>query len=288
MNIEHENLTLCNYKPSSWSDTRELMYNLSSWIFRGQSDSSWSLNTTLNRASLDSSCDIRKIPELESKILKLFQRRAPQYLSNLPDKDNYLEWYSLIQHHGGPTRLLDFTHSFYVACFFALERNNKNAAIYCINRPLLHSTGQQRESDRGYQRKLEFGTVEYCNQILKEQTSSPLVMISEPFNMNERLAAQQELFVIPFEGQQSFEYNLSLTLDPFLKNLPDMTSLLSWKSNLDILNNKCGMLKIILDKSMYKEIKKDLHLMNINAATLFPGLDGFTQSLYSQFDLFDD
>jgi len=41
-------------------------------------------------------------------------------------------------------------------------------------------------------------------------------------------------------------------------------------------------------KEMYKEIKKDLHLMNINAATLFPGLDGFTQSLYSQFDLFDD
>ena len=283
--MEHGDFTFCMYVPNSWSDARELMYNLSSWVFRGQSDSSWNLNTTLNRASSDNSCDIRKIPELELEILELFQRRAPQYLANLPDKDNYLEWYSLIQHHGGPTRLLDFTYSFYVACFFALERNNKDSAIYCINTPLLTSAGQLTESNRGYERKLEFGTVEYCNQVLKEQTSSPLVIISEPFDMNERLAAQQGLFAIPFEGHQTFEYNLSLTLHPYLKSLPDMTSLQNWKDNLDALNNECGMLKIILSKSMCRDIKRDLHQMNINAATLFPGLDGFTRSLYSRFDL---
>lgn len=283
--MEHGDVTFCMYKPSSWSDTRDLMYGLNSWIFRGQSDVSWSLNTTLNRAASNSSCDIRKIPELELEILELFQRRAPQYLSNLPDKYNFLEWYSLIQHHGGPTRLLDFTYSFYVACFFALERNNKDSAIYCINRTLLSNAGQLTESNRGYQRDFEFGTIEYCNQVLKEQTSSPLVIISEPFDMNERLAAQQGLFAIPFEGHQTFEYNLALTLHPYLKDLPNMTLLRNWSNKLDILNNECGMLKIIIDKSMCKEIKKDLHQMNINAATLFPGLDGFTRSLHTKFDL---
>jgi len=283
--MEHGNFTFCMHEPSGWSDARELMYCLNSWVFRGQSDVSWSLNTTLNRAASDSACNIRKIPEMELEILKLFQRRAPQYLSNLPDKDNLLEWYSLIQHHGGPTRLLDFTYSFYVACFFALERNNKDSAIYCINRTLLSNAGQLTESNRGYQRKPEFGTIEYCNQVLKEQTSSPLVIISEPFEMNERLAAQQGLFAIPSEGHQTFEYNLSLTLHPYLKDLPKMTNLSNWRDNIDTLNSECGMLKIIINKSMCKEIKNDLHQMNINAATLFPGLDGFTRSLHSRFDL---
>jgi hypothetical protein len=39
----------------------------------------------------------------------------------------------LIQHHGGPTRLLDFTHSFYVAAFFALERATEDVAVWAVN-----------------------------------------------------------------------------------------------------------------------------------------------------------
>jgi hypothetical protein len=110
----------CEYKPETWRDARELMYSLSSWVFRGQSDASWKLETTLERAARLNGVDIRKIPDVENLVLKQFQRRASQYLPNAPDDENLLEWYSLIQHHGGPTRLLDLTHSFYVACFFAV------------------------------------------------------------------------------------------------------------------------------------------------------------------------
>jgi hypothetical protein len=43
-----------------------------------------------------------------------------------PTPDNILEIFSIMQHHGAPTRLLDFTHSAYVACFFAVENEHLN------------------------------------------------------------------------------------------------------------------------------------------------------------------
>ena len=93
------------------------MYALSGWVFRGQSDSSWKLETTLERAARLNGVDIRKIPDVESLVLKQFQRRASQYLTNAPDSENLLEWFSLIQHHGGPTRLLD-PHAFFLCRLF--------------------------------------------------------------------------------------------------------------------------------------------------------------------------
>lgn len=99
--MKSEDHRFCAYTCDNWQDARELMYNLSSWIFRGQGDASWNLATTLERAALYGSCDIRGIPKVEAKTLELFKRRASQYLSNIPGNNNYLEWYSLIQHHGG-------------------------------------------------------------------------------------------------------------------------------------------------------------------------------------------
>lgn len=191
------------------------------------------------------------------------------------------EWFLLIQHHGGPTRLLDFTHSFYVACYFALERATGEAAVFCLNTPLLQSCATERENGRAPKIDCDINTPEYCDKAIEDGVRSPLVMISEPFAMNERLSAQQGLFAIPFEVQQSFEYNLSLTLHPFLKDLPETKKLDSIE--VSKLNDTCALFKINLSRSLHFEIKRDLAKMNISAATLFPGLDGFARSLFESF-----
>lgn len=273
----------CEYKANTWEETRKIISNLDNWIYRGQSDASWRLGTSLERATNQSDIDWRAQREVEELILKKFQRRASSYLPNIPSFDRYLEWFSLIQHHGGPTRLLDFSHSFYVACFFATERTNEDAAIYCLNRPLIDKKGQECEERRGALLNNDFGSFEYCDKAIKEGIRSPLVMISEPFVMNERLSAQQGLFAIPFEVRQPFEYNLALTILE-LKELPKPRIIQTKTDDLDFLLSECALLKIILPKIYQKEIKRDLAHMNINAATLFPGLDGFARSLYSEFE----
>jgi hypothetical protein len=90
---------------------------------------------------------------------------------------------------------------------------------------------------------------------------------------------------VPFEGRQSFEYNLSLTVNRYQKELPKSRVIDSYIDALDILRNECALLKIKIPKLLHNEIRKELKLMNISSETLYPGIDGFSKSLYGEFDL---
>lgn len=272
--------TFCTYNAKSWVDLRESLNKLDNWVFRGHGDFSWSLSTSLERSAQRSNYDTRAIADIEKLILERFKKRANSYLVKVPHDKRLLEWFSLIQHYGGPSRLLDFSYSFYVAVFFAVENSFTDAAIYCLNKALIDNKGEETEKGRHSIINKQFGTPEYCDQAIYEGKRSPLVVITEPQIYNERLAAQQGLFAIPFEVNQTFEYNLSVTLYPFSKDLPKSTLI----PDINTIRTECALLKIIIPKSIHKEIRRDLTLMNISAATLYPGLDGFARSLHWSFD----
>jgi hypothetical protein len=67
----------------------------------------------------------------EGRILRAFKERAVLYLDFRPADD--WEWLALAQHHGLPTRLLDWTRNPLVALYFAVEHeSDADCAVFVL------------------------------------------------------------------------------------------------------------------------------------------------------------
>lgn len=87
------------------------------WVFRGHSDIDYKLIPSVGRGQHTS----KSLRKHEQSLFDIFQREARGLLATAPA--NEWEWLSLAQHHGLPTRLLDWTHNLLVALYFAVEAN---------------------------------------------------------------------------------------------------------------------------------------------------------------------
>ena len=68
-------------------------------------------------------------------MIREFRRAYHQFALHVPDRRAILEWLSIMQHHGAPTRLLDFTYSGYVAAYFAVEQAKHDCVVWAIDGP---------------------------------------------------------------------------------------------------------------------------------------------------------
>lgn len=96
------------------------------WIYRGVADSAFTLLPKVGRLEFRPQYSLRT----EELLLRTFKQRAVRLVSPQPTSE--LEWLAVGQHHGLPTRLLDWTYSPLVALYFAVrDHSTAEAAVYC-------------------------------------------------------------------------------------------------------------------------------------------------------------
>jgi len=100
------------------------------WIFRGHADKEWTLTPVVGRLTHTSPTR----DKYERSLLAQFKRLSIQFLERVPKND--FEWLGLAQHHGLPTRRLDWSYNPYVALYFAVSQHQdtdgKISALHAV------------------------------------------------------------------------------------------------------------------------------------------------------------
>lgn len=270
---------LAALRPTSWDAARDLARRLPRHAFRGQPDQAQLPATSLERAAARLGYDRHGLHEVEERMLREAKRRARQYLLHLPVEEDALGWLALLRHHGAPTRLLDFSKSFYVAVWFAIESADGDAAIWAVDLPRLRDAAAARLRERGVEEaELRDEGWALARLLLQRRDLGQAVVDVEPFHLDERLAAQQGMFLVPLEPARSFMDNLAATfgVPPFAL---DGVVRHDYPGAAGEAALASPVLMIVLPQTVHRSARDDLWRMNLTAASFFPGLDGFARSL---------
>lgn len=262
---------LLTEEASSWDDFLAWLNELQgSWCFRGQREAAWLLHTSLDRETLReySSGYDHLDREVEGReLLFRFRQQAHRYLKPLPPDADLSSWFALMQHHRVPTRFLDWTESPYVGLYFALEEEPANAekrsAIWAIDQVWLERKCRQLLQSEPATPNLDepMSRAEYLNSLLdRGGEGKPLIVRIDAQRSHERMAAQQGFFLCKLVHEATFNQML---MSMMYRDCPDRPVV--------------RKLEVAVNHRI--EFLKHLRSMNIHRASLFPGLDGFGESL---------
>lgn len=232
-----------------------------SW-FRGQNKIYNSLNPKLFREEFSI---FHTISNFEFNLIEEFRRLAPTYTSNLPNEDDRLGWLFLMQHHGTPTRLLDWSQNILVALYFAVNGNfDTDGELWAMVPTSLNS----KSDINGYPTR---------------HTSLMSYYLTEPFikdknELKQALDLDQSIKIYP------------LALLPTL-HFPRMVNQLSSftihsdspDSIIELLSQKEELVKYVIPSRNKRKLLNNLKSLGIYEHTLFPELDSLSRSIIKNY-----
>jgi hypothetical protein len=251
-------------RAGSWSELLEQLF-AGSWnaelgrfrspyAFRGLASADQDLSTSLFR--LARAADP---PRLELALLRNFRKYAHDQSAN--GIDSVWHWLTLGQHHGLPTRLVDWTYSPLVALHFATEYPadyERDGVVWCVN--FVEANKQlpddlRRLLDREHSQTFTLDMLSQYSTLREFDalSSEPFVVFIEPPSLDVRILNQFALF--------SMMPGASAQLDPWLANHRDLGR------------------AVMVPAELKWEIRDKLDQANITERTLFPGPDGISRWL---------
>ena len=228
------------------------------YVFRGQPDASWLLEPSLLR-------QLRSVgdPGAARKIEELLETEFAAQASLFPETQGV--WFALLaagktelwaymQHHGCPTRLLDWTASAYVAAYFAVNQlPDRDGALFVVAAAAVDQHVQKRSQEPG----------DVTDDHLIDLSSPERVVFTWPHLRSQRVVVQQGHFSVSTKILSAHDGPILEACEGISASRPG-----------DVIHRK-----IIIAAGLKLVILQQLRAMNIAPHALFPSLDGLGKSL---------
>lgn len=260
------------------------------WMFRGARRSSYLLEPKIERIDTTMEWAAREVL-IESE----FRARAHLHLPPHLLPQDSLSWLAMMQHWGIPTRLLDFTHSPFVALYFAVrdgDHEEDTFRIWAIDTEDVSArfkdaawSARRKEFEREQKRQgvtaeppravsLHPDSYGTAPDFMKSQVEETRSLINEALAaVGTRRAEQARSGCVCVASPPSFNPRLASQQGVFLVNCTEDLTLR--QSLMRMMGDKPGWCVMAdINVGAADEIEERLFQMNIHEQSLFPDMEG--------------
>jgi hypothetical protein len=197
-----------------------------------------------------------------------FRRRGLPLVAERPPRDDW-EWYSLMQHYGAPTRLLDWTDSALMALYFAISSTRMNPEALTAMSPVVWALNPWKLN-----KNLDFeGPItpekfekftDYMPELFSGKRPPQYPIALDPTFIAQRMLVQHSHFTL--HGSD-------------VRGLDDMIHDLKLEDSL-------FQIVIRFDFEEIPYMRQRLAVLGITETTIFPDLNGLARELCLEYEIY--